>query len=187
MMTVCEEGVADWEASERAWIARFRADGAALLNATDGGAGSPGWVPDDAFRAASAARSRARKGEKRSEESKQRMSEAQLRNEAAINAFRKRSQRPKSEETRRRLSLAQRGKKHSEESKKKMSESRQDVSEETRAKLREAVMKRPEEQRQAFAKCQVGKTKSEETKMKMSEARRAYWAQKKGGCANSQG
>lgn len=53
MQPVCvvmEIGAGDWATAERRWIAHFRAQGAALTNATDGGDGMPGYVWTDAQR-----------------------------------------------------------------------------------------------------------------------------------------
>ena len=45
-LVIFETGTADWIEAERRWIADYRAKGARLTNATDGGEGTPGFYPN---------------------------------------------------------------------------------------------------------------------------------------------
>jgi hypothetical protein len=178
VVQVLESPVADWEEAEQRWIASYRQSGAPLLNQTDGGAGSPGYVMPEEERRRVGERTKAiHTGRRRSEESKARMAERQK--EAWKNPDRKPAP-PRSVETRARMSEAQRGKKASEETRRRISEAHSNPSEETRQKLREAVLRRPEEQRKAFGQINKGRRFTDEHKAKIAEAARRRWAKTRG-------
>lgn len=132
-------------------------------------------------------------GVKRSEETRQKKSEAargRKHNEATIQKLRDRvfseetrqkmsesgSRKTFSEEHRQKMSEAQRGRKHSEETRKKIGEGNRGkiVSEETRYKLGDIHRgkKVSEETRQRLSEAGRGKTPSEETRRKLREAQR---------------
>lgn len=175
VLVVVEEGTGDWQAAEKRWIQHYRDQGADLVNATDGGEGTLGYVPTAETKAKlSVAAKKNHTGRKRSKESRRHMSEAQQAYQAKVRAGEivppKRG--PRSPETLARMAASQRGKKHTAESRAKMSAARQHVSPETREKLRQRTLARPVEQRQAFAQNQKGKPKSEDWKRKMSAAKK---------------
>lgn len=63
---VLESGIDDWQEAERRWISHYRLLGAKLTNATDGGEGTPGLLPNQETRRKMSA---AQKGRKQSPES----------------------------------------------------------------------------------------------------------------------
>lgn len=189
-MVVLEEGVGpSWAERERYWISEMRRLSVRLTNLTDGGEGTLGWSPSEEFRRACGVRSkRVHTGLKRSPEARARMSAAQKRlaEERKASGVRVRIP-PKSEETLRRMSEAQKGKKLSAETRQKIGAATRNATPELRAKWAESARNRPAEWRAWFAQNQKGKPKSAETRAKMSAARKAYWDQKKGVVAKSQG
>lgn len=118
-----------------------------------------------------------RKGEKWSDETKRKISEAK-------------KGRKMSEEHKRKMSEAHRGEKHhnygkhlSEDTKRKISQSSKGrkLSEKTRRKMAEAHKgrKQSEEAKRRISEAQKGRKLSEETKRKVSEARKLYWKNNK--------
>nr|CAI3971108.1 homing endonuclease [Ochrobactrum phage ORM_20] len=109
------------------------------------------------------------KGQKRSLETKAKMSESL-------------KERWKNPEYREAMSLKSLGRPRSEETKRKIKESKASISEETRLKISEAAKKRPprsSEIQEKISKSNTGKKRSEETKRRMSEARKEFWRKKK--------
>lgn len=120
----------DWEARERAWIARGHAEGWPLTNLTDGG---DGWPVGYKHTAESREKmSRVQSGRKVSAEARANLSKA------TSGVLHWNFGRHHSEETKRKMSIAHKGKLLSDEHRAAMSEAakhRPPISEETRAKL----------------------------------------------------
>jgi NUMOD3 motif len=166
--------VSDRAAAEQCWIAFYRAQGARLVNATDGGEGATGFkMSPEARRKMSEAKKGKpqphllayRLGVPHSEETKERI------REATIRQFRDPAQREA-------VSRVHKGKVISEEhrqivgaaAKRRWEEWRasgKTVSDETRAKIVTA------------AKARVSRSHSAESRAKMSQMKRQWWAERK--------
>lgn len=111
----------DWRAREQYWIATLRLLNSDCANVSDGGDGSPGWIPSNEWRAK---RSAALQGMKHSSETREKISATQR-------------GKPKSPEARASMGDGQRGRKHSAEHIEKRAAARRGTkhSLETRAKL----------------------------------------------------
>lgn len=162
VVTVLEQcsSIEELHAAEKRWIRQLRQAGVALLNHTDGGEGTPGWVPTAEQRAAMSARvsgaGNPRYGAPCPEEVKQKISAALTGRPGSCLGV------PKTEEHKAKL----RGRKVSEETRLKMSEA---------AKRRGANNKgvpMSEAQKEKLRAAAVGRTASPEARAKMSESRR---------------
>jgi hypothetical protein len=142
-----------WAEAEKRWIAKFRAEGARLVNATDGGEGTVGYVPRPETRARL---SKAGMGRKLSPEGLARWHAAAR----AVNVGSKASA-----ETRDKMSAAQKGKPkvttHIRAYAEALKTGAVKVSPETRAKQSAIRRKR---------------VTTDETRRRMSQAHKAFWA-----------
>lgn len=162
-----------WVEAEQMWIKHYREAGAQLVNATDGGEGTLGYVPSQETREKMRAHMKNRPpAPSPTPETRAKMAESQRQRfewEQANGISRKGKKR--SPEAAANISRALTGRKLSEEHRKKLSEVHQNPSEELREKWRQAVLKRPVEVRQAFASNQKGQPKSEEHRRKIGQSR----------------
>ena len=160
-VTILEKNLTNEEAldKEQFYILKFKTQGHALLNATDGGRGL--LNPTQETRAKI---SKAHKGKPKSKEQKELMAH---------------HARNRSPEARKKMSEANKGKIVSEETRKKLSESRKGKqphpnasSPEARAKISNALKGREfsDEWRQKLSEARKGRVVSEETKEKLSKA-----------------
>lgn len=181
VLETIEEGKGPgWAVRERFWIAKYKELGCKLTNHTEGGEGTPGWSPSIEQRKQMGERAKlTHTGKTRSDETRRRMRESQLRVHANNTVVGRKRVYVPTPETIAKISKALTGRTASTETRAKLSAVHANPSEVTREKLRAAILKRSPDQRAAFATNQVGKAKSEATKQKMSAARKAYWARKK--------
>lgn len=148
----------DWRARERYWIAALRLLNPDCANVSDGGDGSPGWVPGAEWRAK---RSAGRQGKKHSPETRAKIGAAQR-------------GRVKSPEMRAKLSLANSGRKQPPEAVAKTAAANRGLKRtlETRAKLSAARQGRiySPEARAKMRAAKMGTKRSPETRAKIGAA-----------------
>ena len=147
------ENHTDGCALERHYIVWFKAEGHRLTNLTDGGDGTPGWVPDEEFRRRVSER---RRGQQHTDESRAKMS-ASLRG------------RPLTTEHRMNIGIGGRGRKHSEATRAKQRAAHlgKPKSTEARARMSAAQKGRP------------GRVQSEPERTQRSITVREWWAARK--------
>ena len=181
-------------AAEIAYIARLRADGFRLTNATDGGEGTRGLSPETKEKIAASKR-----GKKRSPETVKKQSDAirgRKHTEEAMKKIRADADRrrgiPRTPEVRAKISASQLGRRVSEETRKKLSAANlgKSPSAETRAKVSAALLGR-KRSLEAVAKTAAalrGRTLSVEARQKLSDGRRrwaaSYRAEQEDQCTN---
>lgn len=160
---IIESGdVADYQAAEKHWIARFRADGCRLTNTTEGGNGTAGYEPTPEVRAKIGAAARGKK------HTPERI--------AKVVAAHRALNRKLSDEHKANLSRVHKGKSISEEHRQRLLEANRGrvVSDETKAKIsakRKGHQKSPE-WRAKLAASATGKKATPEARAKMSAQRR---------------
>lgn len=160
--------------TERQWIAFYRAQGARLVNSTDGGEGAPGFkMSPEARKKISEAKKRVPQlhllayhvGVPRSEETRERL------RQAALRQYEDSAQREA-------VSRVHKGKVISEEHKRIVSEAASRRWEEWRASGK-TVSEETRERIVAAAKTRTPHPQTPEARAKVAEAKRQWWAQRK--------
>lgn len=175
-------------AREREMIERWRALGADLVNLTDGGEGPTGLKHTEEWKRANSARM---KGRRPSAETRAKMSAAAMGNKKGLGKKKPLHAvealaaywrgRPKSPETRRKISESKRGqiRLHSAEEDVRASERQKGIPKSDETRRRMSLHRKSDAHKQKLRDINLGRTHSEETRKRLSEIAKADWARRR--------